>query len=210
MSPTDQEQVILTYSAVFDYLARHLQDYGAIMERYIEDERLAQSDPYSPIGIISTKDVDRSWGLYSFYPIVLRESLFVASFSQFESTLNSMCEEIRKAGRLSISLADLKDRGVTRARNYLVKVGKIQLDKGSTDKVTFLNQLRNVIVHNDSQISPDNGDHTNLRNKSSSWPSLTIPPAGRIFIKPEFTKDALDVLRTFFDDLRRLNTRYAP
>src|SRR5947208_3490271 len=48
------------------------------------------------------------------------------AYGYFEKLINDVCQEIKLERGISLSLKDLQGHGITRARNYLVKVAHIE------------------------------------------------------------------------------------
>ncbi len=207
----EAEHIIVTALGTFQYFAGHLKAYSSLIEQHLEQEQSAMWDPYSkdvprPEGSV----FDRRWGLEVFYPTTLRESLLVASFSQFESTMNVLCAKIGMAHKCTVALSDLKGSGVNRVRTFLRKVIRLSLPDHVWAPVIFLNTLRNLVVHNNSQVDSKNGEHRKLRKTAEQWPTLEVPEDGRISFRTGFNEKAIDAFVELFDQLRRNNTSYAP
>ncbi|MGD9852554.1 MAG: hypothetical protein AB7T38_14945 [Nitrospirales bacterium] len=202
------EKIIRTEVDTFKCLANYLKAYSLLQEKHLEQLKSELWDPYSQnVPMPEELDLSRYLEIEVFYPMTLRESLFMASFSHFESIVNEICEKIGDARKFSVGLYDLKDRGVRRAYNYLTKVVGLSVSSASWSSVKFLNELRNLIVHNNSKVEAKNNKHQGLRNTAEKWPTIDVPEDGRMKFHSEFNGNALDVFLDFFDQLEKNNVR---
>ncbi|MDO8886079.1 hypothetical protein [Candidatus Oleimmundimicrobium sp.] len=86
-------------------------------------------------------------------PLIFRNSLFVLSYSTIENFLNRYCKRAKEACGLKLTLNDLKDGGIERAKNYLKKVAEIDFpENGEWAEIKHYNRIRNFIVHNDGKL----------------------------------------------------------
>jgi len=78
----------------------------------------------------------------------------VATYSFLESSLHSLCNHLHKMKNLSLELADLKNDGIERAKEYLIKVCHINFPEKSHEwlEIQKLNKVRNCIVHAEGNI----------------------------------------------------------
>lgn len=83
-----------------------------------------------------------------------RYALFQGIWSFFEDCLNTLCGQIAHHDSSRIKLKDLNGQGVERSQNYLIKIGKLDIDRsiGKWQQIKCLNDLRNIIVHRDGRI----------------------------------------------------------
>ncbi len=87
------------------------------------------------------------------FPRLLRNSLFVLSYSVTENYLNYYCNRSEKHFGLKLTLSDLKGRGVERAKNYLKKVAEIDFPENDEwAEIKHYNRIRNFIVHNNGKL----------------------------------------------------------
>ena len=77
------------------------------------------------------------------------QSYLLSLYSVVESSLDQYCEVCQSNINLKIGLEDLKDKGITRAINYLEKV--VEVDNIKSDnrwaKMKLINELRNDFIH---------------------------------------------------------------
>jgi hypothetical protein len=79
----------------------------------------------------------------------------LVAYGYFEKLLNDLCHEQREAQGLSLSLKDLHGQGISRARNYLVKVVGIEKSFSTTEwqAIKSIGVLRNAIAHRDGFVN---------------------------------------------------------
>ena len=202
-----REQLIVSYLDTFAYSRRPLRTYSDKLEASLEEELQKLENPYDEISYeLYVHDVDAHWGLKQFYPLVLRESLFIASFSHFETLTTEFCKKLQELEQLSLDLNDLKDKGVTRAYAYMIKVARLKISEESWENIVILNQLRNLFVHNNGLLESDKGEHKNIRAKTKDWPTIRAPETGRLELLRGFNALAIGQFVGFFQDLRAKNT----
>ncbi|BDU50396.1 hypothetical protein [Haliovirga abyssi] len=83
------------------------------------------------------------------------QSFFLTIYSVVEASLDRYCEICKRKFELKIGLEDLKDKGITRAINYLEKVVDMEEIKYNDmyRKMKLINKLRNDIIHKAGYIS---------------------------------------------------------
>lgn len=90
-----------------------------------------------------------------FYPNTLNNSTFLSLYSFFEYNLKSICVSLNKYGSARVKPDDLSGRNyIEKAKKYLTLI--LELDLSSLEmswiEITKFQQLRNCIVHNNSNI----------------------------------------------------------
>ena len=91
------------------------------------------------------------------YPDLFRKSLYTNIFSFVEKTLNSICVSYEERNNEKNSFRDMDGNGIDRAKAYLTKVKG--LDVGlikEWEQLKAFQKVRNLIVHNYSEIQPEN------------------------------------------------------
>ena len=77
-------------------------------------------------------------------------SLFLKSYAEFESNFELLCNEVRNIKAIALSISDLNDHGIVRAKKYLELVADIRLTvpMENWNDLKNINRLRNILVHN--------------------------------------------------------------
>jgi hypothetical protein len=93
-----------------------------------------------------------------YFPNLQRRSTLIVLFSFLESQLDQLCKLFADTRRLNIIHTDLKGKGIDRSRRYLKKVIGLPLEDNSTvwQEITWIQKIRNVVVHNDAKLDDEN------------------------------------------------------
>jgi len=84
---------------------------------------------------------------------ILRYSLFVHSYSLFETRLLRIADDYRRIHKLPEYPASSKDTGITRAQKCLKNFASVQFPEGSAwQDILVFRLIRNQIVHNDGNL----------------------------------------------------------
>lgn len=83
------------------------------------------------------------------YLKTFRYSVVVGIYSVLEVCLNDLCRYMQRSNNLTLTLEDLKDDGIQRAKTYLTKVCSIEFpaDSHEWNEIQKLNLFRNCIIH---------------------------------------------------------------
>lgn len=87
------------------------------------------------------------WDLSELFPYYIYSSFIVSWYSYMEHTLNRFCEDIYKNKGYKITLKDMADKGIRRAKMYLIKVADITLIDNHWNELALIGDIRNAIVH---------------------------------------------------------------
>lgn len=92
------------------------------------------------------------------YIKILTKSLFISAYSMLEYCLDEICKKISTIYDYKLKLADIAGKGITRSHKYIKKVIKIDFPDTSESwrNIKNYNEIRNVIIHSQSTILPDN------------------------------------------------------
>lgn len=180
-----------------------------IEEEFLKEKKIAPKEKHWEINEYYS---DVYYELTEVFPRILRNSLFVLSYSMIENFLNNFCDSAKRHYGLKLTLSDLKGRGVERARAYLKKVAEIDFSDGKEwVEIKHYNQVRNFIVHNNGELD-DSGDAKEVEKyikAKSDLLDLKKDIIGKkvvkktIVIKRDFCKEVLKTARDFlfqFDD----------
>jgi hypothetical protein len=158
-----------------------------------EEEREALLDWYGG-EVVSFKDE---------YPKILRNSLFVHSYSLLERILLEIASHYRQTRHLELSPSDLRDSGIERARTYLKKVVLVQFpETESWQDITTLQHIRNLIIHNEGELRKDNGkERQKIEGLAKKWKGNVAIKGGKIELSQKFIFHVLDTFNAFFNEL---------
>lgn len=91
-------------------------------------------------------------------------SQLMVAYGYFEKILNDFCGEFHDSDNIKLSLKDLHGQGISRARNYLVKVVGLERTFSTSDwqSIKLLGVLRNSVAHRNGFVAyePDSPKST--------------------------------------------------
>lgn len=103
------------------------------------------------------------WDLNSIFkehfPNLQRRSAFISLYGFLEHELDKLCTLFKETEHYKIDLKDFNDSGIVRSIKYLNKVANLPIDKDDKrlQTVKSLQKIRNVIVHNDGELTGIDG-----------------------------------------------------
>ena len=135
------------------------------------------------------------------FPSILRTSIFVMQYALLETFLSDLCQHLQRAGDLSLSLGDLRDRGVQRASTYLTKVVHVSFPNQSPEWrcILHLNRIRNLVVHSGGRAA---GKDRKLTAAIKAISGIELDRYGRIGLKSEVIPWTSDLLHRFSETLQ--------
>ena len=111
-------------------------------------------------------------------------SQFLVAYAFFEKSLNDICATAKTERNSPLSLKDLSDQGITRARNYLVKVAGFSgpFETVSWQEVKLLAEVRNAIMHRNGLVdnSPDDPTSLFVRLAARAETGITLEVPGQL------------------------------
>lgn len=122
-----------------------LADHRQFEKQWLTDR--AFSFPESPASRRRYKDWVLS--MLEASPAVLRSSLLVMLYAEFEHFLHALCLVLRDVSELSLVPADIAGKGIERSRTYLKRVAAVSFPDtdASWKRILLLRDLRNCVVH---------------------------------------------------------------
>lgn len=189
-----------------------LEDYAESLERYLNNEVKAlearhkeqtakmtpeQKEEFDDFG------ADEYYQLTETFPQTLRVSLFIHAYSLFEHSLNELANTMGSLRGIKITTKDLKDEGITRAKNFLKKV--VQVNFPETDpfwqEIITLSKIRNYFVHREGFLPKDTNNEAVEKFVAASNGALKLDEshgAKRIvIISDAFNQRVLKTFETF-------------
>lgn len=134
---------------------------------------------------------------------------FLIVYSTFEHALNELCRIVQRRSKFGLSFKDLEGMGITRARNYLVKVADVQtpFQSAGWNRALLLAEVRNAIAHRNGEIEyqPKNKKSLSARLMNEKHLKLkqyfTEQEDAQIILEAEFVGESIDVLRKVVADI---------
>lgn len=134
---------------------------------------------------------------------------FLIVYAMFEHMLNELCRIVQRRSGFRLSLKDIEGKGITKARNYLVKVAGVEspFQTRAWQRVCLFNEIRNAIAHNSGEIEMQRGNpkHLSTRlSKESHMQLKTLVPDqedAQIVLSPQFVREAIADCRKVLMDV---------
>lgn len=141
------------------------------------------------------------------FPALARQMAFCAVFAYFEHQLIHVCDALRVFRKLASDVRDEKDRGILGAKSYLKHVAKIAFPDSilAWNKLTAYGRIRNLIMHNNSQVPRDKLERFAQDSKLTG--GIPIDEFHRFGIPLEYCLAAIDTVQEFFDALVKVLPR---
>ncbi|WP_059369537.1 hypothetical protein [Treponema endosymbiont of Eucomonympha sp.] len=139
----------------FMSLKEYYDEIGTIIKKRIkEKEKLQQS-------VSSTPEMQEQYSdryaddffLAKMVEHTFCNSIIISIYTLIEKYLNEICRSLRVYKGLSLVCEDINGTGVIRAKKYLEKLCKITFDTKDTNFLFGINAVRNIIAHNNGELS---------------------------------------------------------
>lgn len=161
------------------------------------DTILKRATPHLPDYVL--EDLYTEWvKLKDQSPQVLRRALFLVSYGRIEALLNDLCNAAKKDLCLPLSLNDLANGGIVRAKVYLTKVASLcdPFKCAEWELLVGCNQLRNSLIHGVGRPTPE---HKKLLSFVEKQPLLSLDEYGYVVIESGFCERVVDAAHRFFE-----------
>ena len=89
------------------------------------------------------------------FPNLLRAAAFLAIWGAFERHLTELCREVADARSYQVTVNDLRERGISGVRAYLVKVAGLDgpWARDHWQELLGLQKIRHLFAHGDGRVS---------------------------------------------------------
>jgi hypothetical protein len=127
------------------------------------------------------------------FPNLLLRSALVSFYTFAEVTLDTLCDRFTRHLKSSVSVADMKDKGISRAKRYLTKL--CGLDFGSLPpwaELKNIAEVRNLIVHANGCVSTNTRRELLLYIERSQFLRLD---GQELILSLEYIDHFLDVIK---------------
>jgi hypothetical protein len=94
-----------------------------------------------------------------YFPNLQRKSAFLTMYAFLEHELEKLSRKLKAELSLTPELDDVAGKGVQRSMMYMQLIVNLQIEKGASEwnQISEINQLRNLIIHNDGQLFDHDG-----------------------------------------------------
>lgn len=137
------------------------------------------------------------WELKEVMPNFSYASILIAIWSILEHTTLNLAKRIGAAYVTSITLNDLKAKGVYLARKYFEKVLNIKFPNDKKwQEINYLHDIRNLIIHSDSFVSRDKKFHS-LRTYIEKTDGLDISSTNKIQVEKQYCRHIINFVESY-------------
>ena len=193
---------------LFSYETRQLREYSVTLEGLLQhevDKLKRRTDSEAASMSQSEKEelyeffYDQHLELSETYPSILRESLFISSYSIIESFSFKVCAYIKDLKEIELNVKDLRGDDLQQCYTYLTKVAQLTSLKNNKEygQLQFLNSIRNALVHNQGTLKEPEGLKTQLKQ----WPAISLDEFGGVKLSREFNDQVLQCIGRFGEQL---------
>ena len=126
------------------------------------------------------------------YLKVFRYSVVVGIYTLLEVCLDDLCRYMRRSNNLDLTLEDLKDDGIQRAKTYLMKVCKVNFPTNSHEwnEILKLNLFRNCIIHAQGDVDKVKSA-TKLRNVIEKTDGVELKSDRYLVVEKTYVESAI-------------------
>lgn len=190
-----QLNIYKDYVKRYEHLIKEeLEDYG----KYLNDDNY-----YFELGPRFNFERNHFHNLSTEFPNTQRRATIISLFSFFEHRLNVFCDVYNYINNSSITLTDMKGKGIDRARLYLKKVAKIDFPDYSKTwhELKNIQEIRNIIVHKDSELTDNDEKMEKYIDSSPHLEIYNLSSYKELRIKETFLDYFIKVLVDFFVEI---------
>lgn len=134
---------------------------------------------------------------------------FLIVYSTFEHMLHELCTIVQRRSDFNLSFKDLEGAGITRARNYLVKVAGVEapFQTAAWNRALLLAEIRNAIAHRNGEIDYQPKSTKVLSAKLKNEKHLKLKQIiaeqedAQIVLNAEFVRQSIESLREVIVDI---------
>ncbi|MED4971372.1 hypothetical protein, partial [Parageobacillus toebii] len=215
-------------NAMENFLDNQLKE---LEEQYIEETK--NVPPEVAENIFEYQYEDQFYYYQDEFPNILRKSFIISLYSFLEQELIRICRHIEKNNSFEVRLDDIKDKGIFKCHEYLTEIAKIDFStvNNEWEKIKKINKIRNHFVHNGSDIldkvvKPKSNKERKINQTFRAFEYFKLAEEDKIYTKfresmndkkilkyhvkitSEFCKEALNIIKSFFDKLTDLLKLY--
>ncbi|MDU4129478.1 hypothetical protein [Pantoea sp.] len=150
---------------------------------------------------LDSSSVDLDDMFTSYYPSVIRRSVFLTLYAMLEHDYEKLCNGFAKRHEESVKLSDLKHSGFERCDLYAKKVIGMPTSPhyAMVKKVT---KLRNACAHNDARfVENDDRPISELEDLMRTFPDLLVKDGKQINFKAGSLQAMTSILKKYFNDV---------
>jgi hypothetical protein len=146
-------------------------------------------------------DLDEKHLFYYWFPNLQRRNFIITLISIVEIETRSYCDILFKHNKVAIKYSDLRGTAIEKFINYSEKLAGLEFnyEDNTIDNIKGMTELRNCIVHADGVIEGYRKEGM-ITEFAKSFGGVIINK-GRIYLTKSFCKDALVLVKDFFNEI---------
>lgn len=157
-----------------------------------EEERIGQNvEHYDGLDSMS-------WNLnelhISYFPNLQRKSAFLTLYAFLEHELEKLGNKLKRESKLTAHPGDMFGQGVTRSLIYMQKVVGLKIEDNDSrwGRISDLNKLRNIIIHNDGRLLDHQGEKVRDAKVVNQFQKHLVVADDEIILKATFLMEAIN------------------
>ena len=190
--------VILKFLDNNEKIYEHLFFNELLKHDFSEEKELDEFINYRTRFIISEFEDFKENDIHDHLKILI-QSLFIGAYSVLEYRLDEICKKISMRYDFNLKLHDISGKGITRSHKYIKKV--IEIDFPDTSKswrnIKKYNEIRNVIIHRQGVISPNN---PKIDQVVGEYDGINIVD-DKISLSKDFLRQVFNDIQWLLDDI---------
>lgn len=190
------------------YLKRQVSKIEENMDNHINSLKLVE-DKVDTSRLFEMHYEDQYHSFNNEFPIILRTSLFLSTYTFLEKTLNKLCKDYEEDN--NVKLKDIRHNGITKSKFYLTNVCNIEFPDKDWHLILQYNVIRNSLAHDGYSLLISNpkfeklsGTEQKLKNAVEEVVGATIIDKGgfyQVSFNESFCDVFLSIIYKFISDL---------
>lgn len=193
---------IITINRFAETMEQFLKSELGELEKQFEREAEGLSEAHKQELFDSRSDDINEFSLT--YPTILRQTVFVKAYFDFEEMLVKLCKTLQKNNNIKIGFSDLNGNGIVRAMTYIMKVFNVEspFQSQEWDRIKSYNKIRNIIAHQNGRLSVEDQGRLNSEEKElDKLQYVKVNDFHAIILESPFCFQVLKDIESFFKEL---------
>ena len=127
-------------------------------QKYKDEEIDMNNDFFQEIYAFDLNELDNSKERFKRWNNLIWCSFYLSVYVEFEDEFTRLCEATKNMMDLNLSVNELRDKGISRAKSYLEKVAgfDLHITQKDWDEFKIFNEIRNCLAHSGGLVRKDN------------------------------------------------------
>jgi len=133
---------------------------------------------------------------YKNWENTLWRAFYLSVYTEFENEFTNLCKATRNMMSLDLSINELSDKGIVRAKKYLEKVAGFDLGIEQKDWTAFLYniKIRNLLAHSGGSLKDASKEILDFIDSSGG----IINEGNKIIMRKEFVEQLIELYRKIY------------